>query len=276
MHLIVGKGGQLGTAFGNLLGSEVEIVGIDRLDLVETEKIVPTLDQFQPETLINCAAATGVDAAEDDENEAYLVNAVAVEAMAGWAAKREIPFVTYSTDYVFSGTKQAPYVESDQPDPVNAYGASKLAGEQAALAAYPRSLVIRTSWLVSRTHPNFLSTIIRKSREGPLKVVDDQVGVPNVADDLAAATMQVLDTGVVGTLHLSSHGEVTWCAFAREALGAAGMDPGLIEPATSSEYQTRAARPGYGVLASERATGVVLPSWRDSLPDVVQGILTWA
>ncbi len=276
MHLVVGKGGQLGTSFGNLLGSEVEIVGMDRLDLVETDKIFPTLDRFDPETLINCAAATEVDAAEDDENEAYLINAVAVEEMARWAKTRGIPCVTFSSDYVFPGTSQTPYFESDEPDPVNVYGASKLAGERAALDGYSRSLVVRTSWLVSGTHANFLSTIIRKSREGPVSVVDDQVGVPNIADDLAVGTMEALAGGVTGLLHLSSSGEVTWCGFAREALAVAGMDPDLIQPASTSDYQARATRPQYGVLSSDRDTGVVLPSWRDSLPGVVQGILTWA
>lgn len=276
MHLVVGKGGQLGTSFGNLLGSEVEIVGMDRLDLVETDKIFPTLDRFDPETLINCAAATEVDAAEDDENEAYLINAVAVEEMTRWAKTRRIPFVTFSSDYVFPGTRQTPYFESDEPDPVNVYGASKLAGERAALDGYSRSLVVRTSWLVSGTHPNFLSTIIRKSREGPVSVVDDQVGVPNIADDLAVGTMEALAGGVTGLLHLSSSGEVTWCGFAREALAVAGMDPDLIQPASTSDYRARATRPQYGVLSSDRDTGVVLPSWRDSLPGVVQGILTWA
>jgi dTDP-4-dehydrorhamnose reductase len=276
VHLVVGKGGQLGTSFGNLLGSEVEIVGMDRLDLVETDKIFPTLDRFDPETLINCAAATEVDAAEDDENEAYLINAVAVEEMTRWAKTRRIPFVTFSSDYVFPGTRQTPYFESDEPDPVNVYGASKLAGERAALDGYSRSLVVRTSWLVSGTHPNFLSTIIRKSREGPVSVVDDQVGVPNIADDLAVGTMEALAGGVTGLLHLSSSGEVTWCGFAREALVVAGMDPDLIQPASTSDYRARATRPQYGVLSSDRDTGVVLPSWRDSLPGVVQGILTWA
>lgn len=276
MHLVVGEGGQLGTSFGNLLGSEVVIVGMDKLDLVETDEIIPTLDRFDPESLINCAAATEVDAAEDDESEAYLINAVAVEEMTRWAKTRGIPFVTFSSDYVFPGTRQTPYFESDEPDPVNIYGASKLAGERAALDGYSRSLVVRTSWLVSGTHPNFLSTIIRKSREGPVGVVDDQVGVPNIADDLAVGTMEALAGGVTGLLHLSSSGEVTWCGFAREALVVAGMDPDLIQPASTSDYQARATRPQYGVLSSDRDTGVVLPSWRDSLPGVVQGILTWA
>ena len=276
MHLVVGKGGQLGTSFEKLLGDQVRILGMDKMDLMETETILPVLDQFQPETLINCAAATGVDAAEDDEREAYLINAVAVEEMAGWAKARDIPFVTFSTDYVFPGTKTTPYVESDEPDPVNTYGASKLAGEQAALNVYPRSLVARTSWLVSGTHSNFLSTIIRKAREGPVHVVDDQFGVPNIADDLAVGTMEALALGVTGLLHMSSEGDVSWFSFAREAMTAAGMDTQLIEPASTSDYQARAARPGYGVLGSERETGVVLPPWRDSLPDVVQGILSWA
>ena len=107
-------------------------------------------------------------------------------------------------------------------------------------------------------------------------VVDDQVGVPNIADDLAVGTMEALAGGVTGLLHLSSSGEVTWCGFAREALVVAGMDPDLIQPASTSDYQARATRPQYGVLSSDRDTGVVLPSWRDSLPGVVQGILTWA
>lgn len=275
MILIVGRGGQLGTAFLKLLGSRAMSIGIDELDLVHTKLIYPTLERFEPDVVINCAAHTAVDRAEDEEELAMALNCAAVGEMARWARSRNIPFVTYSTDYVFDGTKQTPYLESDPTNPINVYGESKRAGEQLALDTHDQTLVVRTSWLVSRTHPNFLATVISRARQGPIAVVDDQVGVPNVADDVAAGTLEALRAGVNGILHLSAAEPTTWFSFARAALEEADMDPGLILRAKSGDYPVKARRPGYGVLGSERDTGVVLAPWTASLGPVVKEILTW-
>jgi len=276
MILIVGRGGQLGTSFANLLGPGGRSLGMDELDLRDFNQIVPVLDRFRPQAVINCAGHTGVDLAEQQAELAYLLNASAVGQMARWAAARSVPFVNFSSDYVFDGTKRTPYVESDEPNPINTYGNSKLAGELEGLGAYPDMLAIRSSWIVSGTAPNFVSTVLRRVQEGPVFVVDDQIGVPNIADDIAVATLEALSRGVTGILHLSSTGETSWCGFARTALEAAGMDPELVQPISTEEYGARAVRPRYGVLASERNTGIEIPPWWRSLPAAVKEMLTWA
>jgi len=275
MILILGRGGQLGTSFANLLGPGARSIGMDQLNLQDFDDIWPTLDRFEPAGLINCAGHTAVDLAEQQAELAYLLNASAVGQMARWAAARSVPFVNFSSDYVFDGTKRTPYVESDEPNPINTYGNSKLAGEVEGLAAYPEMLAARSSWLVSGTSPNFVATVLRRAREGAIRVVDDQIGVPNVADDLAVATLEALGLGITGLLHLTSAGQASWFQLARRALELADMDPELVQPISTEEYGAGAPRPAYGVLASERETGIELPSWERSLPAAVKEMLTW-
>lgn len=275
MILVIGKGGQLGTAFANVLGPDAQRLGLDELDLRHTDLIYPTLDRFEPRAIINCAAHTLVDRAEDEPDLAMTLNCLAVGEMARWARSRSIPFVTYSTDYVFDGMKGTPYVESDETNPLNVYGRSKRAGELLALETHDQSLVVRTSWLVSRTHPNFVATIISKARQGPIAVVDDQIGVPNTALDLATASLEALGQGLTGVLHLSGGEPTTWFGLAQAALREADMDPSLVHPASTDDHPTKARRPMYGVLGSERETGIIMPSWRESLAQVVKEILTW-
>ncbi len=202
-----------------------------------------------------------------------MLNATAVGELAAAAARRTIPFVTFSTDYVFDGSAGEPYLESSPTAPINAYGRSKLAGERLALAAHPGTLIIRTSWVISGTHPNFVATMLRLARERELRVVDDQVGNPTVAADLATATLDALDRGVTGILHLTNTGSTTWYELARAAVEMAGGDVDRIGPCTTDEYPTAARRPRYSVLGSERreTLGIgALPHWRDSLGEVVR------
>jgi dTDP-4-dehydrorhamnose reductase len=184
--------------------------------------------------------------------------------------------VTYSTDYVFDGTARQPYVESSPTAPINAYGRTKLEGEELALGHHPRSLIVRTSWVISGTHSNFVGTMINLARRQDLTVVDDQVGCPTVADDLAAATLAALDEDATGILHLTNVGETTWYRLARQSLEIAGLDPERIQPCTTDDFPTKAARPVYSALGSERreTAGIPpLPSWQASLPGVVRGQL---
>ena len=275
MILIIGRGGQLGTSFANLLGPGGRTLGMDELDLQDVGSIQSVLDRFEPEAVINCAGHTAVDLAEQQAELAYLLNASAVGEMARWCARRSLPFVNFSSDYVFDGAKDTPYVESDSPNPINTYGNSKLAGETIGREAHPDMLLIRSSWLVSGSHPNFAATVLRRAAEGSIRVVDDQYGVPNIADDIAVATLEALDAGITGILHLASHPETTWFQFARTVLEIADMDPELVQPISSEEYNAGALRPAYGVLASERNTGIEIPPWRQSLPAVVKEMLTW-
>jgi dTDP-4-dehydrorhamnose reductase len=186
-------------------------------------------------------------------------------------------FVSYSTDYVFDGTADEPYLESHPTAPINAYGRSKLVGEELALAANPRSLIIRTSWVVSGTHPNFVATMLRLTGEGrQLNVIDDQHGRPTVAADLAVATLRAVEVGATGILHLANHGETTWYQLARSAVELGGGDPEAIRPCTTADYPTPAKRPSYSTLdtaLAERLGIEPLPDWRQSLPGVVRSLV---
>jgi dTDP-4-dehydrorhamnose reductase len=275
MILVTGANGQVGTAFRALL-PDATFFTRSQLDLRDIESVGPTLTTVEPGAIINCAAYTAVDRAEEDEDVARLVNAVAVGEMARYAADARIPFVTYSTDYVFDGTARQPYVESSPTAPINAYGRTKLEGEELALGYHPRSLIVRASWVISGTHPNFVGTMIDLGRRQDLNVVDDQVGCPTVADDLAAATLAALDQDATGVLHLTNAGETTWYRLARQSLEIAGLDPERIRPCSTDDFPTEAARPVYSVLGSERreTAGIPpLPSWQASLPGVVRGQL---
>jgi dTDP-4-dehydrorhamnose reductase len=272
MMLVTGAAGQLGTALRKLI-PDATFVDVDEIDLTRLDVLEEALDRMDPDGIINCAAYNAVDRAEEEEDLATLVNAGAVRVMAVHAAAAGIPFVTFSTDYVFAGDAKEPYLESSPTNPVSAYGRSKLAGEEAALGVYPRSLVIRTSWLVSGTHPNFVATMLRLARERVVRVVNDQRGCPTMVNDLAPAALRALDAGASGVLHLTNSGVTTWYGFAREAVALAGIDPDRIEPCTTDEYPTAAHRPAYSVLGSERrgALGIEdLPAWQESLPAVVE------
>lgn len=275
MIAVTGATGQLGSAF---VRSSSQFTGLTRadLDLARPGELRKALDRLRCDTLINCAAYTAVDQAESDEPSAHATNAQSVQVMAEWAAEQSVRFVTYSTDYVFDGTKKGPYVESDLPNPQSAYGRTKLLGEQMAAAANPDSLIIRTSWVISGTHPNFVSTILRLVREKSIKVVDDQHGSPTVANDLAAHTLRLLDASASGLIHATNQGATTWFELARTAAELAGLDPNRISPCTTAEFPRPAPRPANSQLATERSRDVTpMPDWTESLPDVVRGILEW-
>ncbi|MDJ0923769.1 MAG: dTDP-4-dehydrorhamnose reductase [Acidimicrobiia bacterium] len=275
MILVTGESGQLGNAFKELLPDALYPTE-QEWDLTASDEIIPTLVGMEPEAIINCAAYTAVDRAEEQEDLANAINAVAVGLMARYAAERSIPFVTYSTDYVFPGTGAIPYLESSLTDPINAYGRSKRKGEILALE-HPGSLVIRTSWLISGTNPNFVATMLRLARSrDSLQVVDDQVGCPTVAADLAAGTLRALDIGATGILHLTNQGPTTWYQLARQAVELAGGDAAVIAPCTTADYPVPTPRPAYSVLGSERVDPLgidPLPAWRESLPAVVEQLV---
>jgi dTDP-4-dehydrorhamnose reductase len=266
MIVVLGANGQLGSAFVRLLGREAIPVTRGDLDLADTGTIVPWLEHLRPDLVINCAAYTAVDQAEKDPDTARRVNATAVGELARGTAAIGARLVTFSTDYVFDGNKGRPYVESDPTSPINVYGSTKEEGERLALEADPQALVIRTSWVMSGTHQNFIRTILRLMHAGPVRVVDDQVGRPTFADDLAAGTMRVLDAGLTGIVHLTNAGQTTWWGLSREIAAMAGLEAEVV-PITTAESGRLAARPADSRLDSERlaAAGVAsLPHYRES------------
>ena len=272
--LVIGAEGQLGAAIGSAFP---DVIGLGRRDMDLKSPDLPDrarqlMDAIRPRTVVNCAAFTAVDRAESEGDEAMAVNAYAVGVLAETAARLATSFVTFSTDYVFDGTKPNPYVESDLPSPINTYGQTKALGESYALAQGEGILVIRTSWLISSTHPNFVSTVLRRIKSGgSIKVVSDQHGCPTVASDLARATVDAVEMGATGILHLTNRGATTWFDLARAAAASAGYDDKLIEPCTTANYPTPARRPTNSVLGSKRTgqLGIDLPPWQESLDRVV-------
>jgi dTDP-4-dehydrorhamnose reductase len=261
---VLGAKGQLGSAFGRVLGDSCLSVTRAELDLTDIAAIEPWVRSVRPKLVINCAAYTAVDAAETDVETARTVNASAVGALAEATARHDVGLVTFSTDYVFDGEKETGYVESDEPNPLNVYGRTKLEGERLALDAHPAALVVRTSWLLSPTHRNFLTTMLERLAEGEVSVVDDQRGRPTFVDDLARGTLDAVEARVSGILHLTNQGETTWFELAREIAELAGFEPDLVKPTTGAALGRRALRPRNSVLDSERlgqAKLSPLPRW---------------
>jgi dTDP-4-dehydrorhamnose reductase len=272
--LLTGKNGQVGWDLARTLAPLGEVVACDRayLDLAVPDRVVSVVRSVHPDVLVNAAAYTAVDRAETEPELALQVNGTAPQILAEEARRIGALLIHYSTDYVFDGTKTAPYDETDSPNPINAYGRSKLQGERAIQASGCRHLILRTSWVYGMRGRNFLLTILRRARELPaLKVVDDQIGTPTWCRDIAAATTQLIPearTGRMGGLyHLCSGGATSWCGFARAILRMRQIGtPILAIP--SAQYPTAAKRPANSVLSSVRLLndrGVGLPEWEVSL-----------
>jgi dTDP-4-dehydrorhamnose reductase len=254
--LITGAGGQLGSALTAAFSRDHVIpLGRDRWDV--TRALPPGLEQ--PDLVLHAAAWTDVDGAEQQPDTAAATNVAGVEHAAALGA----PLVSYSTDYVFDGTKGAPYVESDQTRPCSVYGETKLRGER---AAGDRAWVIRTAWLFAPSGHNFVRTMLRLGAEqDEVAVVDDQRGSPTYAPHLATATRALVDGGApYGIWHLTAEGECTWAEIAEAVFAEAGISC-RVRRITTSDLRRPARRPAYSVLRSERPGAPVLPHWRDGL-----------
>jgi dTDP-4-dehydrorhamnose reductase len=272
MILVTGVSGQLGHAFRTRLGDGAVYLDRDGLDLTQTSRIRQVVEDHSPTVVINCAAYTAVDRAETDRDTARSVNATAVGALAEVCADIGAKLITYSTDYVFDGSKVGGYVESDAAAPINVYGTTKRDGEVLALAADPTALVIRTSWVMSGTHRSFASVMRDLVRKGEVTVVDDQIGRPTFVDDLVTGTLGALDGDASGILHLTNTGSATWYDIAREIALLEGLDPGRVRPCTTADFPTAARRPANSVLDSQR-TGPLglhpLRGWQPALAEAL-------
>jgi dTDP-4-dehydrorhamnose reductase len=275
--LVTGAGGQVGYELARLLPAHGEVIALDRsqLDLADPDALRSTLRGFRPQIVVNAAAYTAVDRAEDERELAFTVNGRAPEILAEEAKRLGALLVHYSTDYVFDGSASAPYAEDSPTAPVSVYGESKLAGEQAIAASGCAYLTLRTSWVYALRGRNFLLAIRRIAAErDEIRVVDDQLGVPNWARALADATARIVALGAsrlaerAGLYHLTASGVTTWFDFARAIIGPAER-PRLVAIKTE-QYPTRARRPAYSVLSSRkfsRTFGFELPDWRVMLQD---------
>jgi dTDP-4-dehydrorhamnose reductase len=272
--LVTGSKGQLGTALYNVSGCfagfQMYFTDIDTLDILDKSCIESVIAAQRVGTVINCAAYTAVDRAEDDAERCMRVNCDAVRNIGEAAAAAGARVIHVSTDYVFDGKNTRPYREDDAVNPSSAYGRSKLAGEQALLAACRDSVIIRTAWLYSETGANFVKTMLRLGAErDAVSVVADQWGTPTYAADLADAIMAVVTSGkfVPGIYHYSDEGVCTWYDFAVKIFELAGVKC-KANPLATDEYPVRAMRPAYSVLDKTKIRetyGVVTPGWEDSL-----------
>jgi dTDP-4-dehydrorhamnose reductase len=273
--LLTGASGQLGVELAPLLAVGGDVIGTDRarLDLADPDAIVAAVRGAKPDLIVNTAAYTAVDLAEKEAAQAEAVNARAPGILAEEAKRIGAVLIHYSTDYVFDGARSTPYPEDAPVAPLNVYGASKQHGEWAIAATGAHALVLRTSWVYGLHGRNFLLTIRRLAVEREeLRIVADQVGVPNWSGALAEATARVVASGLPGLVeraglyHLSATGQASWYEFARAIVGDVAR-PRVI-PIATSEYPTPARRPAYGVLATEKFTqtfGFALPEWREAL-----------
>ena len=247
---------------------------IHNLNLANSNEVADYALRHQPSFIINCAAYTAVDKAEDEEDKAFAINAAAVQNLADAAGACRSHILHISTDYVFDGTKTTPYTEDDAPNPQSAYGRSKLAGEKAALS-HPQTMVVRTAWLYTCEGNNFVNTMLRLGAERPaLRVVNDQYGSPTYAADLAGALLAIIN-GVVhgekefvpGVYHYTNEGVCTWFDFAQRIMQL-GHRHCIVQPVTTAEYPVKATRPNYSILSKEKIKttyGLAIPSWEEAL-----------
>jgi dTDP-4-dehydrorhamnose reductase len=234
-------------------------VALTHADLDVTD-VAAVGDALAGATVINCAGYTDVDGAESDPLAAHAVNAEGARNVA--EAAERVLYV--STDYVFDGAKREPYVESDEPAPLQEYGRSKLAGERTTAGANPNHLIVRSSWLFGAGGKNFVETMLALGGErDELRVVDDQVGCPTFTGHLAEVLVTLADGGERGVQHTAGTGSCSWFEFAREIIDRAGFDC-VVRPCSTGEFPRPARRPAYSVLGSER-TGARLPAWQDGL-----------
>ena len=267
---VTGAGGQLATEFERLLEGEVYLMREDSLDIRDAAGVAAAVRGFAPDIVLHTAAFTDVDGAEADEETAFAVNALGTRTLVEALRGSQTPLVTFSTDYVFDGAKGSPYVESDETNPLNAYGRTKLAGEREALA-YERGTVIRTALMFSAHGRNFIRSILSTAggrlaadSAEPLRVVDDQVGSPTFAGHLAAAVDEAVRLGVgPGIYHMAGGGYCSWFELAQETVGLAGLDVEVV-PIASAEAGRPARRPAFSALVSERPV--------PRLPDLLDGL----
>lgn len=272
--LITGCNGQLGNEIQLLQAQYAQHTwfntDVNELDITDKAAIERFVEANEIDGIVNCAAYTAVDKAENDPQLARKLNADAPAFLSETVAKRGGWMVQVSTDYVFNGTKHTPYVETDEPCPNSVYGQTKLEGEQAVSKLCPNAMIIRTAWLYSEFGNNFVKTMIRLGREREqLGVIFDQVGTPTYAHDLAMVIMTAIDSGIKpGVYHFSNEGVTSWYDFTKSIHRLSGINTCQVSPLHTAEYPTPACRPAYSVLDKTKikaAYGIEIPHWEESL-----------
>ena len=274
--LVTGANGQLGREMqrlGAVSPNNYIFTDVAELDVTDAGAVLRAAEQTRAEAIVNCAAYTNVERAEEDEATADLLNRLAPANLAAAAAATGATLIHISTDYVFDGTAHLPYAEQAPTAPLGVYGRTKLAGEQAVEASGCSHLILRTAWLYSAFGNNFLKTMLRLTAEREsLSVVFDQIGTPTYAGDLALAIFSVIEGGQLrgneGIYHFSDEGACSWYDFAVEIAAAVGHDKCRIAPCHTAEYPSKAPRPAYSVLDKSKfktTFGIEIPHWRESM-----------
>jgi dTDP-4-dehydrorhamnose reductase len=288
--LIIGGDGQVSTSLlQRLSASSADVMQARRpaVDLLEPQTLIDVVSRFRPTVVVNAAAYTAVDKAEDEPELAQAVNATGAETVAKAAALVGAAVVHFSTDYVFAGGNETPCLETDPVEPIGVYGRTKLLGEQLVAAANPRHVILRTAWVFSPVGSNFVRTILRLlSERDELRIVSDQYGNPTYAPDLAAAveaiTQKLADAPEpkgFGVFHAVNAGSTTWFDFARainEAAARRGALAKIVRPITTADYPTKARRPAYSVLSTDklqRVYGITFRPWQQALDDCLDRLL---
>lgn len=282
--LVTGANGQLGSELRKLgftVLDEVFYTDVAELDITSYEAVNKYVEEHEIDTIVNCAAYTAVDRAEDELALAAKINTEAVANLAKIAYKQDCLLIHVSTDYVFDGTGQSPYTEKDKTCPVSVYGRTKLAGEEAIVKSGCLHIIIRTAWLYSTFGNNFVKIILRLAKERTeLNVVADQVGSPTYAEDLARAIVVIMendDRGVYeGVYHFSNEGICSWFDFASEIVRLSGLSC-KVNPVTTEEYPTKTKRPAYSVLDKtkiKKTFEVPVPDWQESLKKCMKDLIS--
>ena len=287
--LLTGADGQLGWEVARQGGAAVHATTRTALDVTNRRAVADAIGRIRPGVVVNTAAYTSVDRAEAEPQAAFAVNRDGPAHLAEACARADTPLIHISTDYVFDGSKAAPYIEDDTPAPLGVYGASKLAGEDAVRSHGPHHVILRTAWVYGVHGHNFVKTMLRLAGErAHLRVVDDQHGCPTFATDLAAAVLAVarrchdrtLAPDGYGTFHCGGGARTTWCGFARAIFDLAGPRLGAapsVEAIATADYPTPARRPMNSVLACDRLRrvhGIALRPWAEALPDMLDAVLS--
>lgn len=284
--LVTGANGQLGNSIRLLADRHPQyqflFTDVDTLDITDAAAVKAAVQDNQVNYIINCAAYTAVDKAEDNEELCRRLNCYAVQVLGEAARDAGVRMIHVSTDYVFSGTSYLPYKETDDTRPVSTYGRTKLAGEEALMEVCPDAVIVRTAWLYSEFGSNFVKTVLRLGKErDELGFVFDQIGSPTYAGDLAAAIMAIVvsderDAFIPGIYHYSNEGVCSWYDFTVKILEIAGINS-RVHPIETKDYPTRAVRPPYSVLNKSKIKqtyGITVPHWEVSLRVCMERLTT--
>lgn len=284
--MITGGNGQLGSEWVYFLNKQgVEFIALPSsdLDITDHMDVRRVLNNLKPDLIINCAAYTNVDQAEDEKEKAFAVNADGLKNLADYCVEHQIKLVHFSTDYVFEGSltdkKNLPegYPEDHPPKPINTYGESKLAGEVSIRNSGCDHLIIRVSWLCGRFGNNFVKSMIRLGKErDELNVVNDQFGCPTFADNVVENTWHLIDQNISGVYHITSTGMITWYDLAQAIFKKTGEQVD-VKPIPSSEFPTKAKRPAFSLLSTKKIAavpGITLTNWQEGLHNLLANIDT--